>query len=170
MESPKESPAITAARLALAAAKAKAEEAQIALTAEQESEEAQIARLQLQQQAAERERLRLEREKASEHIYRKACLEHGEHRVARIHTVEGPLVLRPMTGLEADDLDVRQDALAKDIEKTKAAIEAACDTLLYPTAEEFREWLAKYPTLSVDVFKARNKVMSGLKEEERGKG
>ncbi len=166
----KESPAVAAARAKLIEAKSKADGARAALVAEQESEEALLAKIELERQALEREAKRLEREREAEPIYRKACIEHGEHRVAKLRTVKGSAVFRPMSAIEVDDLDVRQEALKTGTEKTKVAMEAAIDTLLYPHADEFRGWLDEHPALAVDVFTARNRVQSGILEEERGKG
>ena len=103
-------------------------------------------------------------------IFRKAVLDHGKERVARIHTEEGSIILRAMTLAETDDFSTRAESLPDVQQKLTCAREALAETVVYPTRDAFNTTVAKWPGLWAFLFMARDAMIAGIREDSAGKG
>ncbi|MCF1536065.1 hypothetical protein LRN78_25665, partial [Escherichia coli] len=64
--------------------------------------EAMIAAMRAEAAETRARRELAERERDADRIYREACATYGEERTARVRTIRGSVVLRPLTAGEVD--------------------------------------------------------------------
>lgn len=163
-----ELPALVSARRRLEAARARATAAEQALAADRTSDEAQAAEIDREAIDAEQLAQKLEHDREGEKVYRAECRRRGSARVALVRTPLGPVVMRPMTETEDDDLSMRQKDL-EGLDVYRAAIDATLETVLYPPAATVRAWLAEYPGLGVEISNVRIRLIYAKIDDARGK-
>ncbi|MEO5730972.1 MAG: hypothetical protein ABI134_33650 [Byssovorax sp.] len=112
-------------------------------------------------------RLAAERDAAEELIYQAAVKEHGgEHRVGRIRTPEGSILLRPQAPKEIDRLGIRLTADGmKDADQLLLVREALITTVVHPARAGFEAIVGLYPGLWKTLYEARDKLVDGRAEE-----
>lgn len=164
-----EAPALLAARQRLAAAQARREAAQAALEEARTSAEAQAADLERQALEAEQEAQRLEHERHGEAVYRAECARRGSDRVAIVRTKLGPVVMRPMTEVEDENLTQRQANLKSGVDVVKAGVDAMLETVLYPPPAIVRAWIGEYAGLGYTLLEVRRELLDARVAEARGK-
>jgi ribosomal protein L17 len=121
-------------------------------------------------QAKRAVREKLERDANDELAFEELASKFGKHRVARIRTVEGAIILRPMTDVEIDVTSIKARAMETDAQKTKVHKAALLGTVAHPSKERVEKLLADYPGLWGDLYQARDAIISGLDEERVKKG
>ncbi len=130
--------------------------------------EAMIAAVRAEAAAKRAAREMAEREREADRVYAEACAKYGEERTARVRTIRGSVVMRPMTMDEVDAATLRADSLKKmDLVKLgRAQIRAL---LLYPAAETLKEWTDAFPGLWGDLYAARDAIAAGVREDAEKK-
>lgn len=123
-------------------------------------------REELAQKRAQREQV--EKDLAEDAVFAELMVKHGG-RIKRVRTVEGSVGLRAMLQVEADASSVRADAMQSELDKLKVYRDATANTVVYPSVEEFKRLMGKYPGLWTDIFKARDELVSGRREDEAKK-
>jgi hypothetical protein len=121
--------------------------------------------------AAKRAELeRLARDARADEAYERACAEHGgPGRVAIVRTVEGAIVMRAMTSREIDEQAMRGADLSIRDRETIGR-EGIRDTVLFPEPKEFDAFLERHHGMWGTLAEVRDKLISGLREEQQKKG
>lgn len=160
--------AYDAAMSALQAEEQQAAEQATKRKAEAESPETLIALAQEKAAAVKRERERAAQEAADDRAYARAVKEQGgAHRVGRIDTHEGTIILIPMTGTAYEDFADRISHLTEDHDLTRVSQETIWKTLYHPARDRFDELVSRFPGVWPRLFNARNALIDGVKEEQR---
>jgi hypothetical protein len=110
-----------------------------------------------------------ERDAADDLAYDVAVKELGESRVARVRTVEGSIIMRPLTDVELD-VAIHRSEGKTELDKVKIHKEAVKKTVRHPSPEKFTQIVGKYPALWGDLYEARDALISGREEEREKKG
>ena len=118
------------------------------------------------------ERLDIERDRVEDGIFDDLAKEYGgAHRVGRIRTREGSIMLRPMTAQEADVVAIRcANAQLSVTDKGKIHNDAQLALVRHPARPKLDELLGRYITLWGSIYEASDKLSNGLAEEASKKG
>lgn len=140
--------------------------------AEAESPAAIIASTRATLAARRLERLTLERDRAEDAIFDELAKEYGgAHRVGRIRTVEGSIMIRSMTGPESDALALRSsNPQLSEIDKIKLHKDATVQLVRHPSRARLDELTGLYISLWGAIYEARDSISSGLAETVAKKG
>jgi hypothetical protein len=135
--------------------------------AEAESPTAVIANTRAALAARRQERIALERDREEDAIFDALIKEYGgEHRVARIRTREGSIMLRPMTSQESDLVATRcSNPQLTEIAKAALHKDATVQLVRHPSRAKFDEIMGLYISLWGKIYDARDAVSSGIAEE-----
>lgn len=158
----------------LAAQHEAADEEAALLAQEQEREaaaaapEAVIAALRAEAAVKRAARELAERERKADRVYAEACVTYGEERTARVRTIRGSIILRPMTMDEVDAATLRADSLKK-MDLVKLGRSQIRALTLYPPADVLKEWTDAFPGLWNDLYQARDAIAAGVREDAEKK-
>lgn len=130
--------------------------------------EAMIAAVRAEAATRKAARELAEREREADRVYAEACAKHGEERTARVRTIRGSVVLRPMTMDEVDAATARADSLKK-MDLVKLGRSQIRALTLYPSAEMLKEWTDAFPGLWNDLYLARDAIAAGVREDAEKK-
>jgi hypothetical protein len=159
------------ASLALAAEEQAAAEELARRKTAAESPEAMIEAATEKAAALKRERERAAIESGDDRAYTKAVREHGgDHRVARVRTHEGSILLTPMGASAWEGFKDRIAELKSDADIDRLAKETIYETLYHPTPARFDEIVGRFPGIWTHLYTARNALVDGVLEEARPKG
>jgi hypothetical protein len=121
--------------------------------------------------AAKKEREKAAREAEDDAAFKAAVrAQGGEHRVARVRTYEGSIVLRAAGKLEWTEFQERVGALQSDEDKLSLARSMTLDTVLHPARHRVLELCDRFPGLWIYLYGARDALVDGLEQQSRGKG
>lgn len=111
-------------------------------------------------------RVALERDAEEDVIYAAAVKEHGgAHRVARVRTREGSIILRAMTCTESDRVGARINADGiKNSEIVTLSRDALRATVVHPPLPAFDKLVNDYASLWVDLYAERDRLTSGRED------
>jgi hypothetical protein len=141
------------------------------IKAEETSPEALIAAAREQAEELKAERERAARERADDRAYAAAVkAEGGDHRVARVRTHEGSVLLRPMTAAAWEEFCERLEELKEESDKRRISRETVISTRIHPDRTRFDYLVERFPFLWTHLYMARDALIDGVKQEARGKG
>lgn len=140
--------------------------------AEAESPAAVIAETRAALAKRRAERLALERDRAEDIIFAELAKEYGgEHRVGRVRTREGSIMIRPMTSAESDALALRcSNPQLSEIDKAKLYRDSTVGLVRHPSRAKLDELTNTYVTLWGPIYEARDAISNGLAETVAKKG
>jgi hypothetical protein len=165
---PEQVKAYEAAMAALQAEERQASEQAAQQKVDADSPETLIAAAQEKAATVKRERERAAQQVADDRAYARAVKEQGgEHRVARILTHEGSVILVPMTAPAWEYFRETVEGYTAPRDIDGAARESICNTLYHPDRTRFDELVAKFPGIWAHLFAARNALVDGVQEEAR---
>lgn len=121
--------------------------------------------------AAEKRTVRemAEREREADRVYAEACARYGEERTARIRTIRGSVILRPLTATEVD-AGIHRSINLKGLDLVRLGRSEVKATRLYPSAERFDAIVEEFPGLWDDLFAARTAIIEAVRAESEKKG